>query len=105
MIGDSFLCNNDSLTKISLPEVKSIGNWFLNNNEIINEVDLPNLKLVNNYFLDSLENINYFNAPNLIKIGKTNFREALKRYNSTRLNTKSEATFKISKANGDGGRR
>ena len=104
-IGNLFLYYNNSLTKIRLPEVEEIGNGFLYYNKIINEVDLPNLKLVNNYFLDSLENINYFNAPNLIKIGKTNFREALERYNSTRINTKNEATFKISKANGDGGRR
>ena len=68
-VGDNFLYNNRGLEKISFPKLETVYDYFINWNMIINQVDLPNLKYCGDLFLFENENLEFLSLPNLEEVG------------------------------------
>ena len=67
--GDSFLYNNESLQELNLPNLKQCEYGFLLSNQSLQELNLPNLKLCGDSFLYFNESLQELNLPNLERCG------------------------------------
>ncbi len=68
-IGDSFLRYNKVLKSIQLSNLERIGSWFLDDNQGLTSIDFPKLRSVDNSFLISNHSINKVSLLNLERVG------------------------------------
>ena len=85
--GDRFLYNNGSLQELNLPNLERCGDSFLYNNESLQELNLPNLKQCEYGFLLSNQSLQELNLPNLKLCGDSflYFNESLQELNLPNL--------------------
>ena len=85
--GDRFLYNNESLQELNLPNLERCGDSFLYNNESLQELNLPNLKQCEYGFLLSNQSLQELNLPNLKLCGDSflYFNESLQELNLPNL--------------------
>ena len=69
VIGDYFLCYNDSLQKLYTPNLTKVGDDFLYRNKFLQELYSPNLTEVGVCFLQSNTSLQELYVPNLTKAG------------------------------------
>ena len=67
-VGDDFLNECHSISKVNLPNLKTTGNSFMRLNTKLNYLSLPNLEIAGNGFLANNCNLASFNAPKLKKV-------------------------------------
>ena len=84
---DYFLCFNESLQELNLPNLERCGDRFLYNNESLQELNLPNLKQCEYGFLLSNQSLQELNLPNLKLCGDSflYFNESLQELNLPNL--------------------
>jgi hypothetical protein len=68
-VPDCFMYSNNSIKEISLPSVKSIGHRFLYQNDSLTKLDLPSLTKVRDGFLFSNQKLSKINVPQLASTG------------------------------------
>ena len=69
LVGDNFLYNNRELKKISFPKLEKVGNNFIKWNMEINNVYLPILKYCGDSFLGNNDLLTILSLPNLEETG------------------------------------
>lgn len=69
VIGDYFLCYNDSLQKLYTPNLTKVGDDFLYRNKFLQELYSPNLTEVGVCFLQSNTSLQELYVPNLTEVG------------------------------------
>jgi hypothetical protein len=76
-IGDNFLKNDNSITKLIAPNLTTVGNYFLFYNKTLAELIAPNLTTVGDYFLcynKTLAEVSFKNfSAKVLKIDRTTF--------------------------------
>ena len=68
-IDTGFLCYNEMLSKINIPNVEVVGERFLNNNQCLLSIDLPKTKIIGYGFLFFNEILTDIRIPEVMKIG------------------------------------
>ena len=78
IIGDEFLCYNNTLKEIYLPNVLEIGSYFLNYNNTLEKIYMAEVEHIEECFLFTNNSIKLFDAPNLSSLGVNSFWLLLK---------------------------